>query len=35
MLHIQMIQSLSALSAIAMILVGCSWIKQAALAAIR
>lgn len=35
MLHIQMIQSLSALSAIAMILVGCSWIKQAAWNAIR
>ena len=35
MFYIPMMQSLSALSAIVMIMIGCSWIKQAALAAIR
>ena len=35
MFTIQMLQSLSAIGAIVMILIGCSWIKQAALAAIR
>jgi hypothetical protein len=35
MFHIQMMQSLGALSAIVMILIGSSWIKQAAWNAIR